>query len=217
MNTKNYLSLLLLLTTLAVQAQVSNRIPRGKLYLVSQVQFPSFNNLNHALTEADYAPVKVSFGSGTGGYGSIHRWIIGGEGNNFSAEKKENGKITSMNGGWGFLFAGYVLSKGKVLVYPSLGIGGGGAAVHLIKNAGNNNLGDLLATEGNSTSISMGSFLVNTAISCEYPVGNQMDIALKASYVTSLQEHAWQADGMSPSVSDSFGGLTLAFQFGFRL
>ncbi len=217
MNIKLTLSLCLLLTTLAVQAQSTTPIPRGKLYLVTQVQFPSFNNLNHELTASGYAPVTVSFGSGTGGYGSIHRWIIGGEGNYFSAEQKENGKTTSMNGGWGFLFAGYVLSKGKVLVYPSLGIGGGGAAVHLITNAGNNTLGDLLATEGNSTSISMGSFLVNTAISLEYPIGNQFDIGLKASYVTSLQEHAWQADGMSPSLSDSFGGFTLAFQFGFRL
>lgn len=217
MNTKNILSLMLLLTTLAVHGQSTTRIPRGKIYLVTQVQFPTFNNLNDELTAFGYAPVTASFGSGTGGYGSIHRWIIGGEGNYFSAEQKKNGKITSLNGGWGFLFAGYVLTKGKVLVYPSIGLGGGGAAVHLIKNAENNTLGDLLTTEGNSTSISMGSFLVNPAISLEYPIGNQLDIGLKASYVTSFQEHAWQAEGMSPTVSDSFGGVTLAFHFGFRL
>lgn len=210
------LAVLLMLATLTVHAQ-SSPIPNGKIYLVSQVQLLSFKNLNHELETFDYAPVTISFGSGTGGYGSIHRWIIGGEGNYFSAEQNQDGTTTNLNGGWGFLFAGYVLSKGKVLVYPSLGVGGGGASVYLLKNAGNNSLGDLLATEGNSASISIGSFLVNTAISLEYPIGNQLDIGLKASYVSSIQKHAWQAEGMVPSVSDSFGGLTLAFHFGFRL
>lgn len=189
----------------------------GSLYLMPSVQGFNLSNLDSDLTDASYAEIPLTFGSGVGGFGTYKKWRFGGEGTYFSGERSFENKYTVAQGGWGFFYAGYQLSNRTWRVVPQAGFGFGGLTVHATRPTSAASV-DALLQEGNSTSLSIGGTLLHTALSIEKEIGDNFYVGLKSSYNISLSgKSAWSANGLTNSTNDTFDGLQAALIIGFIL
>lgn len=189
----------------------------GSLYLMPSVQMFSFKNINLALNDAGFAETPLTFGSGAGGFGEYNRWRFGGEGTYFSGDKMLNGKSTSLEGGWGYFYAGYHLTENSWRLIPQLGIGFGGASLHAIMPTTSNNINDLLS-QGNGSSLTIASTFAHTALSIEKNIQSGFYMGLKSSYNLAVGgPSAWKANGLAVAPEDAFSGFQLALIVGFIL
>lgn len=210
---KPIITFLLFAATIAIaQSQHTS----GSLYMAPGIQQFSFSNLNSILSEAGYHKVPLNFGFGTGGYGEHKHLRIGGEGYYFSGSAKKESTATEMQGGWGYLYAGYKFGNGLWRFVPSAGLGWGGSSVSAIRTT-NSSISDLINNQPNTSLVSIGGTFLHTAITLERDLPGHQYLAVKATYNQSFSAKEWTAPGLTSSVSDSFRGLQLSLVFGFML
>lgn len=189
----------------------------GSLYLMPAVQGFNFSNLNSDLKGAGFAETPMTFGSGAGGFGVFKQWRFGGEGTYFSGERFLEDKSTVAQGGWGFFYAGYELSKRSWRIVPQAGIGFGGLTIHATRPTSAASVSQLLQ-EGNSTSLSIVGSLLHAALSLEKEFSNNFYVGIKSSYNISLSgKTTWSAKGLTNATADTFNGLQAALIVGFIL
>ncbi|MFN3135999.1 MAG: hypothetical protein ACK44H_10595, partial [Candidatus Kryptonium sp.] len=110
-------------------ANSQDRLYGGIGYFNVGVNFLNFEKLNQVLSGKNRAEFKnVLFATGGGGFAILGNFMIGGEGFGFIAQKQDKGNYRSvLSGGAGFFKVGYVAYQtNNLLIYPMLGLGGGG-------------------------------------------------------------------------------------------
>jgi hypothetical protein len=192
--------------------------PSSALHLMPGVQGFSFNRLNSILVAAGFAEVPATFGSGVGGFGTFNRWRFGGEGTYFSGARTRGNNTTSVDGGLGYFYAGYVVGKQTWRWVPALGIGYGGLDVRTSRGTPVASLDQVLTTSPNSSLVSIGDAFIHTAVAVERSLSESMFLGVKASYNIGLSgDRAWKADGLAATVSDPFSNWQINVSVGFRL
>jgi hypothetical protein len=193
-------------------AQQANQ---ASLYLMPSFQFYQYKNLNQLLQQAGFSEVGASFGTGVGGFGTINaRWRVGGEGTYFTSSQQQGSTTTTGQGGLGYFYIGYVASLKKWQFVPSLGIGFGGLAVNATRST-SVNINDLLATNPNSSQIGSGGAFVHSGLVVERKFVSLIYLGLEMAYNFSLGENNWEADGLTDTIKDPFGGFQLNLKIGF--
>jgi hypothetical protein len=189
----------------------------GMFYFLAGIQDIPFNYLNEALTRNGFAETPTTFGSGSGGFGKINRWRVGGEGVYFFGSNSLNGNKTKAEGGLGYFYGGYEWGKASWKIVPALGFGLGGLTVSATRTAGNLSIDQLLTTNPNSTSLSNGGTFMHSSVMLEKNIAHWA-IALKGVYNASLSsDRNWKANENTVALADAFGGFSLTLSIGFWL
>ncbi len=188
----------------------------ASVYFMPSVQFFKFDNLNRLLKQNGFPETGVVYTNGFGGYGTIHRWRIGGEGMYFSGSSGNANNETSMSGGLGYFYTGYNLSFGRWQLIPAAGFGWGGLTVNATRQT-DTSLQNLLSTQPNSSQITNGNSFIHTGLSLERILANSFYLGIKGSYNAALSSTTWSAPGLTSSVADPFGGFQASLVVGFLL
>lgn len=97
--------------------------------------FSQPSGIGDAVKDAGYPWPEQNYGwlSGGEGYGVVGRLLVGGGGAGLSLFGATSSDYnTSVRLGWGYFSLGYaLLSSEKILLFPSVGIGGGGITVEI--------------------------------------------------------------------------------------
>lgn len=209
---------IILTLTFSLMFQLKAQNSSSALYLMPSAQRFSFGNINKALSQAGLPEAPMTFGSGAGGFGTIGQWRIGGEGTYFSGDASRGQNTTSLTGGLGYFYGGYVWQRNKWNIVPAAGIGFGGLRLVATRSTNAASIGDLLETESNSRVVSMGDGFIHTTLGLERNLSNSMFLGLKAAYNIGLSgERAWKANGLTNSISDPFRSFQLSLNIGFIL
>lgn len=103
----------------------------------------------------------------------LNNWVIGGEGHGLSGGTSENQEYrTTHSGGYGLFDLGYVVySTPLMLIYPVLGIGGGGMVVSVTDRSKTPvDFDDLIKSPGREAYIGTGGFLLQASLSADFYV-----------------------------------------------
>lgn len=189
----------------------------GKIYFQPQFQSLSLSNINAKLAESGFEAATASFGSGAGGYGYFGRFIFGGEGNYFSSIASNSASSTELNGGWGNFYFGYnLLAKSKGALYPSVGVGYGGATITAIRKVNQPTVNDILSN-GNAATLAIGSAFLHTAVTYEWQINDSIGLGVKTAYNFTFGERDWRVYDAPINLTDRFGGLAVSAIVSFRL
>lgn len=207
-------SLFVIASMLTLQAQTIS----SSIYFMPAIQNFSTTNLNRSLTTAGLADVPLSFGSGAGGYGANGKWRFGGEGTYFSGDADRANTSTSVSGGLGYFYTGFLVSKNNWTLIPAVGIGYGGMTVAATRRSTSPTIDQLLTNNANSSTVSIGDGFIHTSIAIEKPITDNIYFGIKGSYHLGLSgKQTWEAKGLNTSVADSFSHWQLSFSIGFAL
>lgn len=130
----------------------------------------SIGDLNTRLENKGLPKFKSTFTSvGGGGHAIINNFVIGGEGHGLFGKEVTNPKHTlDISAGYGVANFGYVIySKGGLLVYPMIGIGGYGLSF-TISERSIPTFDDVLDSLKGHIQLSTGSFVVHIALGTVY-------------------------------------------------
>jgi len=172
--------------------------------------------LNSRLSGAGYPTFPSElFAIGGGGYGVVAgTLLLGGEGYGLIAPSRGfEGREVSVGGGYGLFTIGYRFRPtNQVVVYPQVGIGGGGMMLE-IGSTGADSFDDVLDDPNREASLEKGSLLVSLGVGAEYQFATSgepggFQIGLRAGYLLSPYESDWSLgeDRLSGSPDASFGG-----------
>ncbi len=135
------ISTLLILLNISISSAQENvddmKFNGGAGYFAARISNYNFNNLNKTLRDnnlKEFDNLSVSFGGG--GYGVIHKLVIGGEGFSSTSDNKSDSNYKSnMKLSHGMFKLGYVIYNNKSLfMYPSIGIGSIKQKINIIEN-----------------------------------------------------------------------------------
>jgi hypothetical protein len=198
--------------------QLKAQSPGSAIYLMPAAQRFSFNSMNNILAQTGLAEVPMTFGSGVGGFGTVDRWRIGGEGTYFSGDASRGQNRTSLSGGLGYFYGAYVWQRKNWNIVPAVGIGFGGLTLTATRSVPASSLVELFSSEVNGSSVSIGDGFVHTSLGIERNISDTMFLGMKASYNMGLSsERTWKADGLTASLNDSFSSFQLSLNIGFIL
>lgn len=182
-------------------------------------------NLNEELVNKGYSKFSDDFTFlGGGGRHLINRLIIGAEGYFLLRDKNTTASYkTSIDGGYGFFDVGYLLFKKEdLMIYPLLGIGGGGFDIEIKEKVPSaTGFGDILTNPRRESHLSVGGPLLNLAIGIDWFLTltkkeeknkGGLVFGLQASYLLPLTK--W--DDWYLCEKDISGGPNIAFR-GFYL
>jgi hypothetical protein len=121
---------------------------------------------NKSLSAVGYKEISIyntSFGGG--GNFIIHNFLIGGHGAWISGNRTENANnYLNIQGGYGLFNLGYVVfSDIKSVLYPEIGLGGGGFDITISEKNINTDFENQLRRPTNMTTITTGGLLINTS------------------------------------------------------
>jgi hypothetical protein len=151
----------------------------GMLYFLTGIQHFQLTNLDKALARNGFTDTALSFGSGSGGFGKINRWRIGGEGVYFSGSNSLKGNTTKSEEGLGYFYGGYEVGKTSWKIVPAPGFGIGGLTVSPTRATNSNTIDQLLKTNTNSISLINGGTFMHSFIALERTIGSYLAITLK--------------------------------------
>lgn len=98
-------------------------------YSVSQ---ETSSAISDELAEQGYkVPEQSWFQHGGGGYTTVGRLIVGGEGNGGGSVHSSAENEIGYGSGLGFFTVGWLLTSGWIRIYPLLGLGGAGAGANI--------------------------------------------------------------------------------------
>ena len=183
-----------------------SKVYGGMGYFYSGVSFADLDALNTMLMEngmPELGNTSVSFGGG--GQGIIGNFILGGEGHGIVGESGLNQTYrVSYGGGYGLFNIGYVVyAKPAVLIYPMLGIGGGGQSVTITNRSTLPvSFSDLLEDPKHQSVLTKGSFLIDLSVNSNIFIfgntgGNSSGgflVGLRAGYLLELSNARWYID-----------------------
>jgi len=153
------------------------------------IQQININGLNNLLTAQGYGkinPYQMSWGGG--GNFAIKNFLIGGEGAGFVGSRvSNNSNSIDFTGGYGHFNFGYIIYSGKrSVLYPMLGIGGGGFSILVNQKNQNNNFEDQINSPAGGVIMDAGGLLLNAQIAYQYFIcGHEKEgffIGLKTGY-----------------------------------
>jgi len=164
--------------------------------------------LNNSLANAGYSEFSNNLISiGGGGHAFVNKLIIGGNGGaliggeGHGTNASGNFK-TSLTAGYGFFDLGYVLhSKGGLVIYPLLGLGGGGVTLGIAESAVPS-FNDVLTDPKRSVKLTTGGFLVSFSIGMNYLVNFEekenevggLIFGLQVGYIYAPIQGDWDMD-----------------------
>lgn len=210
--------LLILTMALGSLVQLKAQNPGSALYLMPSTQQFLFSNINDALTQAGLPEAPMTFGSGAGGFGSMGKWRVGGEGTYFSGDATRGQSTTSLSGGLGYFYGAYVLSRKKWNLVPAVGLGYGGLTLTATRATSAVSIGGLLSNEANSSTVAMGDGFIHTSVGIERNLSDSMFFGIKGVYNLGMSGNRdWTTNGLRESVSDSFSSIQLSLTVGFVL
>lgn len=155
--------------------------------------------LNTRLSGAGYPSFPSElFAIGGGGYGVVGgRLLLGGEGYGLIAPSRGfQGRSVSVGGGYGLFTVGYRLRPAsQLVVYPQVGVGGGGLSVE-IGSVGADQFDDVLDDPNREATLEKGSVLVSLGAGLEYRFATADDpggihLGLRAGYLLSPYNTDW--------------------------
>lgn len=165
----------LILITAPVGAQEENATSKklwgGFGYFAFSEEQINIDNLNASLSANDYNQLNTLTSSyGGGGAFVIHNLVIGGNGAwLFGSGAMKSGNETNLSGGYGFFNMGYVVYENKHnVLYPTLGIGGGGYDLSFSKAGSSIDFNQQLTTPSGMITAKAGGFITNIQISYQH-------------------------------------------------
>ncbi|MCD4736239.1 MAG: hypothetical protein K8R53_09365, partial [Bacteroidales bacterium] len=167
------ISLLLILSGKnSVQSQTSTKVSGGEGYFIGGYSLHNLSSLNDRLST--FGQPELNEGTislGGGGHFILNNFMLGGEGHGLIGGNNSNADfLTSYGGGYGFFNIGYVLFHTKnAIIYPMLGIGGGGLTLSITDRKKQPvNFDDLLADPARESYLSTNNFLLNFSLSSDF-------------------------------------------------
>lgn len=168
--------LLLLLLSLRLGAQTENAQGPKNLYggfghLNFSGEQLNLGDLNTSLSANGYGKISPYTGSfGGGGAFVIHNFVIGGGGAWLMNTSTQNGTNTfNIKGGYGHFNFGYVAYTGKrSLLYPTLGIGGGGYNILISQKNPKEDFPQQLNTPQGTMNLGAGGWMATVQLSYQY-------------------------------------------------
>ena len=212
----------LTITTLIFAQQQNSSIYGGQGYFIFGQNNLDIATLNNALLSKGYSTFTdklISFGAG--GYGIEKNIIIGGEGFALNGETKSQGSYKlSLTGGAGFFNLGYVLlSNNKYILYPLLGIGGGGIVLQ-IADQNPTTVDNILSNPKRSSEITCGALLIKVSVGLDFILSSKkpnFSPGLKLGYIFAPIKSEWTDGnttlGKEPEIG--FSGFFFNFTIGF--
>lgn len=190
----------------------------GALYMMPGIQRFQFSSLDGALAQAGFAETPVSFGKGFGGFGSAGNWRLGGEGTYFSGQALRGQNTTLLSGGMGYFYGAYVWQQGPWRIVPAAVPGFGGLVLSAVRATTVATAGELLGSQPNSSTLSMGDVFVHTSLGIERPLSQHMFIALRGAYHLGIGGNKpWNAEGFTAVLHDAFRSFQINLNVGFVL
>jgi hypothetical protein len=183
-----------------------SKVYGGMGYFQTGVSFLDLDDLNAMLKSNDMPELgNASATFGGGGQGIIGNFIIGGEGHGVMGNSGLNQTYRVTYGsGYGLFNMGYVVYSNPVLLlYPMLGIGGGGQSVTIIDRSSLPvNFSDILEDPKHQSVLTKGSFLIDLSLTSNLFVfghtgGNASGgflVGLRAGYLLELNNDRWYID-----------------------
>ncbi len=176
----------------------------GRGFFIIGGSWINLNDLNSKLESKGYSKLSENLISlGSGGYGRIGRFIIGGEGHALAGKDVISGDYkTSIGIGYGFFDIGYLIyTNGGLNIYPMLGIGGGGLGLKIFENK-TATFDDVLNNPKRSSELSISGFLFNVAVGIDYLLKLGEDergkgglvFGIRGGYVFALSKGDWKLD-----------------------
>jgi hypothetical protein len=168
-------------SSLAQNETGKTEIYGGMGYFSAGYQHPNLSALNKALTREGFGAVPENYITfGGGGHSIIKNVVIGGEGHSFSGKHtwtdRPGGPVeTALDGGYGLFNIGYVVTAKKgLLVYPMLGIGGGGLTLDVSDAPQGATFENMLRNHQQGVKLENGGFLLNFQLAADYMMqGNE--------------------------------------------
>ncbi len=148
----------------------------GRGYFMAGSQGMDLGSLNDRLQANGYGTFSETFGVfGGGGYAIVGRFVIGGEGGGVFGDS-ESATIgndffkSTLNGGYGLFRLGYIIARrGGAIVYPALGLGGGGLSLEISQEA-TLPFDQYLQNPRRSTRLGNGFLLLDLGVAAEHMV-----------------------------------------------
>jgi hypothetical protein len=142
--------------------------------------------------------------TGGGGYFRINRFIVGGQGGGLgSSAQSDAGWRTWAGGGYGLLDLGYVVADvGPVMVYPRVGLGGGGVSWKVAPKTAPS-FQEVLDAPARATDIGSGGPMVQLALAADWFIDFDPDplerggilVGVRGGYTMGFPVGDWSADG----------------------
>jgi len=210
-----------LITALAVLAAASAAQARPKgggvaTYLSFGGARADIGSLNERLKANGYRTFSRDYlGLGGGGFVLIGRVLVGGEGQSLFAQHATTGpRRAELDGGYGFFNVGYnVLARSSIILYPVVGIGGGGMTLEITED-GSVPFNDILADPKREARLTTSSLAFQVAFGGQYHVpvlGARGErgtagtmLGLQGGYVFFTSQH-WKAKGLHVTGSPDAG------------
>jgi hypothetical protein len=184
----------------------------------------NLSNVNARLNASDYPALRETVPTfGGSGYGIIRNIVVGGEGFGFFQPRtRSGGTSVSYGGGQGLLHLGYVVkSTRRLLVFPTLGIGGGGMGISRQAPPENPSFDQALNRPRQTAGLGYGSMVYRAALHSNYFLKGGPEqtkgvfVGVSAGYTFSATSNRWYSDGESVtdgpgmSLSGFFATLTI--------
>jgi hypothetical protein len=173
------LKMLVMLTSLAFASQAQEQTAKAKRAILSggfghlsfSGQQINVSDLNGMLNTLGYSSLNNNYRSFGGGGGFvINNFFIGGEGGSLSTGNSSNQNSTlSFKAGCGYFNFGYIVhSTKRSVLYPVVGLGGGGYTMEVkLKNV-NSNFPDQLNAPNGGATLQGGGFMINSQLCYQY-------------------------------------------------
>jgi hypothetical protein len=147
------------------------KVNGGIGYMNFTQNFFDYNSLNTSLKLNGYSQVEnlvPAFGGG--GFAVINNFVIGGEGSSlFDLQSVSSNANAGLSGGYGVCNIGYVIYSAKrSVVYPVIGIGGGGYDLKITRTNGSKDFNQQLTTPGGVAKMGSGGGLINAQINYNF-------------------------------------------------
>lgn len=175
----------------------------GTGFFVVDAHQLDLDELNAALVSAGYLPIEDrGLGLGGGGWGTVGRWLVGGEGHGLMTPAREAGGIqTKLTAGYGMFDVGYlVVATESFDLFPMLGVGGG-ATVLDITQTGAFEFDGVLTDPGRGSRLRGASFALSLSMGAVFKApGRQrrrggeggLAVGARAGYVFATDPDEWK-------------------------
>jgi len=187
---------------------------------------PNLGNLNDKLEANGYGSFDNKFlATGGFGYAAIKSVILGGEGAGESQIIKNDSLKAKLSAGYGLFDIGYVVFSSPVaLIFPVVGIGGGGIDLTLWRTDMSLQFDSILANPGITTVLNTGGLILKGEFDFLFfpPLGkgssqpNGIMLGVRVGYMYMPQKASWKFEDIdvSDGPDSRLNGLYIHFMIG---
>jgi len=134
------------------------------------------------------------------GYGIFNKIVLGGEGQSFEQKKSTSNYYQHLSGGYGLFNVGYLLLyKSGLILYPTIGFGGGGFDLRLTEKS-TLSFSDIINDPKRESYLSTGAYIITMGMALDYlfPLAKEENsvggilIGIKLGYAYSFSDSEWK-------------------------